>query len=193
MVFDRTLSCKSHVDYFRTSCLKTLDILKVVGNTDWGVDPKSLRCLYRSLVRSKLDCGCIVHGAASTDVELDPIHQQGLRITLGVFPTSPATSLSVSFKNRCKKLPTSDVLNLKTCLDNPAYGCVFEPPNLKLFEKSKLTSPLSLRILPLFEDSKIDMDVTDDVTVSDNSPRSQFEHQICLSGNLKKKKSAENP
>ena len=114
VVFDRTLSCKSHVDYLRTSCLKTLDILKVEGNTDWGVDRKSLRCLYRSLVRSKLDCGCIVYGAASTDAEPDPIHHQGSRITLGVFPTSSATSLSVSFKNRCKKLPMSYVLKLKT-------------------------------------------------------------------------------
>ena len=54
------------------------------------------------------------------------------------------------------------VLKLKTCPNNPAYSCVFEPPNLKLFEKSSLTPPLSLRILPLFEDSKIGLDVIDD-------------------------------
>ena len=48
---------------------------------------------------------------------------------------------------------------LKTCPDNPAYSCVFEPPNSKVFEKSSLTPPLGLRILPLFEDSKIDLDV----------------------------------
>ena len=44
--------------------------------------------------------------------------------------------------------------------------CDFEPPNSKLFEKSKLTPPLGLRVLPLFEDSKIDLGVVDDVTVS---------------------------
>ena len=59
------------------------------------------------------------------------------------------------------------VLKLKTCPDNPAYSCIFEPPNSKLFEKSRLTPPLGLRILPLFEDSKIDLDVVDDTTVSD--------------------------
>ena len=61
-------------------------------------------------------------------------------------------------------------LKLKTFSSSPAYSCVFEPPNLKLFEKSSLTPPLGLRILPLFEDSKIDLDVVDDTTVSDTPP-----------------------
>ena len=36
VVFDRTLSYKFHFDYLKTNCLKALDILKVVGHTDWG-------------------------------------------------------------------------------------------------------------------------------------------------------------
>ena len=35
-LFDRTLSYQNHVDYLKTNCLKALDILKVVGHTDWG-------------------------------------------------------------------------------------------------------------------------------------------------------------
>ena len=70
------------------------------------------------------------------------------------------------------------VLKLKTCLNNPAYSCVFEPPNSKLFEKSKLTLPPGLRVLPLFEDSKIDLGWVDDVVVSDNPPWSQPEPHI---------------
>jgi len=73
------------------------------------------------------------------------------------------------------------VLTLKTCPDNPANSYVFKPPNSKLFEKSSLTPPLGLRILPLFEDSKTDLDVVDDTTVTDTPPRSQSEPQICLS------------
>ena len=72
------------------------------------------------------------------------------------------------------------VLKLKTCPDNPAYSSVFEPPNSKLFEKYSLTPPLDLRILPLFEDSKTDLDTVYDTTVSDTLPWSQFEPQICL-------------
>ena len=73
------------------------------------------------------------------------------------------------------------VLRLKTCLNNPAYRCVFEPPNSKLFEHSKLTPLLGTRVLPLFEDSKIEFGVIDDVTVSDTPPWSQPQPHICLS------------
>ena len=66
------------------------------------------------------------------------------------------------------------VLMLKTCPNNSAYRCVFEPPNSKLFERSKLTPPLGLRVPPLFEDSQIDLGVVDDVTVSDTHPWSQL-------------------
>ena len=116
---------------------------------------------------------------------MDPIHHQGLRIALGAFRTSPVASLyakaqEMSLKIRHKKLSLNKVLKLKTCPDNPAYSCVFEPLNSKLFEKSSLTPPLGLRILPLFEDSKIDLDVVDDTTVSDTAPWSQSEPQICL-------------
>ena len=38
VVFDRILSYKSHVDFLKTNCLKALNILKVVGHTDWGAD-----------------------------------------------------------------------------------------------------------------------------------------------------------
>ena len=107
VIFDLTLSYSRHVNYLRTNCLKTPDILKVVGHTDWGADQKTLLCLYRALVRSKLDYGCIVYGAASNDIlkKMDPIHYQGLRIALGAFRSSPVTSLyakarEVSLKNR---------------------------------------------------------------------------------------------
>ena len=59
----------------------------------------------------------------------------------------------------------SFVLKLKTCPNNPAYSCVFEPLNSKLFEKSKLTPPLGLHVLPLFVNSNIDLGVVNDVSV----------------------------
>ena len=69
----------------------------------------------------------------------------------------------------------------KICSNNPAHSCVFEPPNSELFEKSILTPPLGRQILPLFEDSKIDLDVVDDITVSNTPPWSRSEPHACLS------------
>ena len=42
IIFDRTLSQSSHVNYLTTNCLKALDILKLVGHTDLGADQKTL-------------------------------------------------------------------------------------------------------------------------------------------------------
>ena len=76
VIFDRTLSYSSRVNYLKTNCVKDLNVLKVIGHTDWGADHKTLLCLYQALVRSKLDYGCIVYGAASNNIlkKLDPIH-----------------------------------------------------------------------------------------------------------------------
>ena len=73
----------------------------------------------------------------------------------------------MSLKNRRKKTVYELCFKTKTRQDNPAYSCVFEPPNSKCFEKSNQTPPLGLQILPLFEDSKTDLDTVDDTTVSD--------------------------
>ena len=53
--------------------------------------------LYRALVRSKLDYGCFIYGAACISYIslLDPIQNQGLRLSLGAIRTSPAQSLCV--------------------------------------------------------------------------------------------------
>ena len=79
-------------------CLKkgfeALNILNVIGNTEWGADRKVMLRLYRYLVRSKLDYGYIVYGSARKSYlqMLDPVHIQGLRLCLGGFRTSPVES-----------------------------------------------------------------------------------------------------
>ena len=64
LVFDQKLSFIPHLKALKTKCLKALDIIKVVANQEWGADKSVLLKLYRSLVRSKLDYGCVVYGSA---------------------------------------------------------------------------------------------------------------------------------
>ena len=80
---NETNTC-THVKYLKTNCLKALDILKVVGHTNWGADQKTLLCLCQALVRSKLDYGCTVYGAASNNIlkKLDP---NGYKLLLELF------------------------------------------------------------------------------------------------------------
>ena len=149
-----------------------------MGHTDWGADRIVLLRLYRSLVRSKLDYGCIVYGSARRSVlkQLDPIHHQGLRIALGAFRTSPAQSLYIeahepSLTTRRLKLSLNYILKLKSLPENPAYCCVFEPENTKLFEESESkVPPLGIRILPHLEKSKLNLNLVDDATLLDIVP-----------------------
>ena len=99
-----------------------------------GVDKSVLLNLYRSLVRSKLDYGCIVYGSARPSYlkMLNTIHHQGLRLALGAFRKSPVESLYVEagelpLEQRRVQLSHQYVTKLKSTPSNPAFNCVFRP------------------------------------------------------------------
>ena len=100
---------------------------------------------------------------------LDPIHHSGLRIALGAFKTSPVKSLYAeaeepSLDHRRLKLSMNYMLRLKSCPENPAYRCVFEPSEKEKFEARSLTPPLGHRMKPHFESSNIDHGKVEDIT-----------------------------
>ena len=153
LLFDSKLSFIPHINYLSNKCHKALNLLRVVSSMDWGADRKVLLRLYRTLVRSKLDYGCIVYGSARQSYlrKLDSIHNQGLRLALGAFRTSPVNSLYAeanepSLNLRRKKLSLQYYLKLKSNPDNPTHQVVFEPLYKDEFiEKEKVISPFSLR------------------------------------------------
>ena len=61
---DRKLFFMPHLRYVKKKRINTLIILKVISHTEWGADQEIMLRFYRSLVRSKLDYGCIVYGSA---------------------------------------------------------------------------------------------------------------------------------
>ena len=62
VIFDCKLSSISHIRYLKEKCMKALNLLRVIAHSTWGADQQSLLHLYRSLIQSKLDYGCIVYG-----------------------------------------------------------------------------------------------------------------------------------
>ena len=132
LLFDKKLRFIPHIKALKAKCLKALDILKVLSNTNWGGDRSVLLNLYRSLVRSKLDYGSIVYGSARKSYLkcLDTIHHQGLRLALGAFRTSPVESLYAesnepSLYTRREKLSLQYTTKLAANSKNPAHNCVF--------------------------------------------------------------------
>ena len=93
--WDSHLSFKKHISVLKTQCKEALNLIRVVAHLKWGGDRDTLLMLYRAIVRSKFDYGCIVYGSASnTNLrQLDSIDNSGLRLALGAFCTSPVSSL----------------------------------------------------------------------------------------------------
>ena len=64
VMFNHKLSFIPHIKYLRTRCNKTIQILRTIAHTEWGVSKETLLKLPSSLIRSKLDYGCFIYGAA---------------------------------------------------------------------------------------------------------------------------------
>ena len=150
----------------------------MLAATEWGADSTVLLQLYRALVWSKLSYGSIVYCSTRKSYVklLDPVHHQGLRLSLGVFRMSPIQSLYVearepSLENRRLKLSLQYTVKLKTNSLNPAHTCVFHPEYQPLYD-SKPTSirPLDLRVSPHLQGLGVELDNVTFNYVSDTPP-----------------------
>ena len=119
-----------------------MNLLKLVAKMDWGADRSVLMRLYRSFVHSRLEYGCAVFSSARKSYlkQLEPIQNQGLRICLGAFRTSPMQSLYVEANEpplylRSAKLCIQYALKLSSNPDNPAYDVVFGLQFYDLYDK----------------------------------------------------------
>ena len=131
--WDSHLSFKKHISVLKTQCKEALNIVRVVAHLKWGGDRDTLLMLYRAVVRSKLDYGCIVYGTASnTNLrQLDRIHNSGLRLALGAFCTSPVFSLyteanKAPLEEGRLKLSMHYYVKTRACIDNPAHHALHE-------------------------------------------------------------------
>ena len=155
LIFDKKLSFIPHIRYIKKKCQKAINLLKVVAHTDWGADRTTLLQLYRSLVRSKLDYGCFIYGSARKSYinMLKPIQNQGLRLCLGAFRTSPEDSLAVESDQlplhlRREKLALQYAIKVAANPTNPAYDCIFNPNYVRLFiNKPNVIPPIGIRLL----------------------------------------------
>ena len=69
--FDRHLTFKNQISYMKESCLKRLNVLKVLSNKHWGLTTKTLTDVYNSLIRSLFEYSSIVYPCFSaTNIEM---------------------------------------------------------------------------------------------------------------------------
>ena len=161
LIWDTKLTFEPHIKYLKARCQQSINILKVLSRTEWGADQTTLMKLYRSLVRPKLDYGCLVYGSASKTAlaKLDPVHNQSLHLSLGAFRSSPVESLYVAahepqLEIRRDKLALQYILKLKANPGNPAYGVVFNPKYQILYAA---TDSFGIHCKKLLKKAKIDV------------------------------------
>ena len=196
LLFDKKLSFIPHLKALKAKCLKALDVLKVLSNTNWGGDRSVLLNLYRSLVRSKLDYGSIVYGSARKSYLkcLDTIHHQGLRLALGAFRTSPVESLYAesnepSLYTRREKLSLQYTTKLAANPKNAAYNCVFNPKYERFYNYNTPSAikPLGLRIQPLLEQANISIKNVQPFSLPSKEPWTQNPPKVILDLHKNKK------
>ena len=112
----------------------------------------------------KLDYGCIMYGSARVSYlqMLDPKHNQGLRLCLGAFRTSPVEGLYVDAHEptlgaRRGKLSLQYATKIKSLPNHPAHNAVFDNTYMKLFDaRPSAIRTFGLRIKQLLTASNID-------------------------------------
>ena len=109
-------------------CKEALNLIQLVAHLKWGGDRDTLLMLYRAILLSKFDYGCIVYGTASnTNLrQLDSIHNSGLRLALGAICTSPVSNLyteanEAPLEERRLKLSMHYYVKTRACIDNQAH------------------------------------------------------------------------
>ncbi|KAE9522075.1 hypothetical protein AGLY_017519 [Aphis glycines] len=72
-----------------------LNVIRAISNRTWGANSIIIMRTYKSLVLSVIDYGSVIYGAAPEAIlkSLDPIHNQGIRLSIGAFKTSPIPNI----------------------------------------------------------------------------------------------------
>lgn len=153
VTFDKKLTFLPHINILKKKASGALNILKVRSRKHWGSDRSCLLQVYRSVVRSCLDYGCIVYGSARQSYlkRLDPVHNLGLRLSSGAYRTSPISSLYVETNEppltyRRLMLTCSYILKIRSLPKHLCYPIVTKCPSRTLFNnKPQAIRPLLLR------------------------------------------------
>ncbi|GFX26010.1 probable RNA-directed DNA polymerase from transposon X-element [Trichonephila clavipes] len=167
LIFDQSLRFHRHLKDLKIRSVKALNIFKVLANTRWGADRTSLLRLYRALIRSKLDYGCVVYSSACKSLLkiLDPVHHQALRLCLGAFRTSPVESLYAEAYEppldlRRKYLCLNYFMKIQSMKTNTAYSYLFSF-NLYDFNSHRssptYSQPFHFRIRDLINDLNLNI------------------------------------
>lgn len=145
------LNWSKHIKLLKTKTKSRLNIIRAISNRAWGANSSIIIRTYKSLVLSVIDYGSIIYGAAPESIlkSLDPIHNQGIRLSIGAFKTSPIPSILCEANTPPLEIRRNMLIHkfaLKRLADKDntisPYLLNTSPPSLHL----KKNQPISIRI-----------------------------------------------
>jgi len=129
LLLNKSNSSESLLTISSKKCVKALNIMRVVAHTSWAADQRTLLHLYRSPVRYN---SSVVYGSARESYLRIFPQTHALRLCLGAFRTSPASSMCVQANDlllyiRRRMLSIQYSLRLGLSPSNPSYNTGFSP------------------------------------------------------------------
>ena len=90
LIFDENISWMLYLKSLKYFCIKTLNIIKILSNNNWGADKGTLLETYKMLIRSRLDYGCTVYNSKTTlKKKVESSSHTALRLATGAYRTCP--------------------------------------------------------------------------------------------------------
>ena len=82
MTLDSRLNWDEHINRTWAKAKRALNTIKIVMRKKCGANKKTLRKLYSTICRSKIDYGCQLYSTAIPGrlKKLDSVHSEGIRI-----------------------------------------------------------------------------------------------------------------
>ncbi len=97
MWLDQKGTWKVHMEKVESKCKKVINLMRALVGKDWGANKQSLMYIYRALMRSTIDYGCFVYGAAAKThlMKIDRVINKALRICSGAMKSTPTKAIQI--------------------------------------------------------------------------------------------------
>jgi len=144
MILDPKLTWLKHIQYVQTKCNKVINCMRLLTGTKWGANSLTLRNIYITMIRSKIDYGCEAYNSASytTKKILDKIQAQSLRICTGSHKSASIHGMQVEmgdppYEERRQCLITKSYLNIMSHNDtHPTKKSLNQTATYEYFSKN---------------------------------------------------------
>ena len=114
IILDCKMRFTKHIENLKISCLKKINLMKMMAGGRYGANPAVMREFYIKYIRPKIEYGATIYGSANEGLlnKLEVIQNTAIRIAFGAKHTTPIPFLLI--ESGIEKLSTRrDVLLLK--------------------------------------------------------------------------------